>query len=292
MTVPVPAPTDPGGDAALHIRNFAEGVEGRLTANLLTVVPFDTGNLTADANGDVWSQVASNLASITGAVFGLANPNGTYTPPNNDLSYPPWTTRVPHSGNVPNQLQLRSYNSNRASHAGRWIRLTGLMWGPAATAADAPHVQPAASQTFPPGQTPVYKIRYPGTDQAMSGAADAIHDMSTDIERATGGAPPTLAIVRRTVTLTTNTFGMVPEVYFTGELARVRGAVVTLVDPGDFVRRSRLTRVQIPNDTWQPSEMARINFTVYSNERDGSNRPLLMANETLKWNILAWGDKV
>lgn len=295
MSMPYPAPTDPAAAAARHIRNLAEAVEARLTAAPQAVVIFDTGNATADANGDIFTGGLSPLTSIAGAVFGPASYVGGITPPNNDILWvPTFTRRV--AGNA---IALRCYNApNLATNAGRVQRGIGLAWGPTATAAQrpaepgpAPAPRAVNPDTFPAGQTPVYHIRYPGTGEPLHTAAASIERVAGDIGAAIGGVSPTLKLITLRTTVTVGSSGYCGY-SLADKLSRIRGGIVTPWDNGTFVRRSRIARVNVPEDFWSPGTHNDFRFTAYSNEKAGaSNYPAFApTGEAFAFNAIVWGD--
>jgi hypothetical protein len=229
--LPYPAPTDPAGAAARHIRTLAEAVDTKLAAGSITVRTFAIDQ-TADANGDIFSGALTPISVITGAVFGPQAENAGGSP---DFNYIPALTWRP-AGNA---MALRCYNApNLASNAGKRQQAVGLAFGPTAAAAGSAEPAPAAADTFPRGVTPHAKLRYPGTDEPLWRTAQAVEDLAGDAGAAIGGAVSLGLITWRDPNVQLNASGYA--IRSISGVSRIRGAVLTAWDTGNFVRKSRI----------------------------------------------------
>jgi hypothetical protein len=282
--LPYPAPTDPAGAAARHIRTLAEATDAKLAAGRIAVATFDTGQVTADVAGGIATGGLPGLASITGAVFGPVQILGG---PVGESSYVPALTRK----DAGTAIYLVCYNApTLALNNGKLQRAVGIAWGPKVAADPAP--APAAADTFPRGSTPVAHLRYPGTDEPLWRTAQAVRDLADDTGAAIGGAVPGLALVTWKGNYTTNS-----SAYFSvdmgAKLSRIRGAVATAWDPGTFVRRSRIFGWSAPRDQDDATFKKTLTFFVYSNEKSttaGANYPRPMKSESGSALVVMWGD--
>lgn len=286
MTLPYPAPTDPAGAAARHIRNLAEATDAKLAAAAIVVNSFKIDQA-ANGNGDIFSNTFP-VTAITGAVFGPAvYVGGSFS----DSSWIPLVTRI---GTAP-AMTLRCYNTpNLATNAGRRQCVVGLCWGPRAAAADQAAAAPAAADTFGRGITPVGKLRYPGTDEPLYGTAGYIKDLATDTDTALGGIVPGLRIVNWSKGDVTTDANGYAQYNVSNLLSVVRGAVLTAWDTGNFVRKSRNICWYPPNGgAGAPVADNLLRMIVVSNVAYSSapnNYPKKVSNETLGVHAILWGD--
>ena len=290
MTLPVPVSTDPMADAALHIRTFAEAVDGQLLSPL-SVRTFDTGEKLTDANGVITYARPTSMSSITGAIFSYVEiiDNWQHRPagaPFYDNMYAPVGIR---DTGQPSVIAIRSQNGpNGATFAGRYVRYVGLVWGPVAAAADepAPQALPPGS-TFPPGQT-TRGIRYPGTDGEQWATAQAITTMADDVGAVLGGSPLGLTLAYWTGTQTTTAAGFL-HIPFAGKLAKVRGFVALARDTSGSNRQTRTF-----GNNMHPSNDPTMAFPlVTSNTVDpavGADYAKPCYNTSVSCHVLAWGD--
>lgn len=290
MTIPVPATTDPMADAALHIRNFAESVDGKLITPL-SVRTFDTGEKLTDANGVITMARPTSMSSVTGAVFSYVEiiDNWQHRPsgaPFYDNMYAPIGIR---DTGQPSLIAIRSQNApNGATFAGRYVRYVGIVWGPVAAAADAPaELALPPGSTFPAGKTP-RGIRYPGTSDPQWGTAAAIGAMADDIGAALGGSPLGLNLAYWTGTQTTTAAGFL-RIPFAGKLSKVRGFVALARDTNGSTRQSRTF-----GNNMHPSNDPTMAFAlVTSNTVDpavGADYAKPVYNTPVSCHVLAWGD--
>jgi hypothetical protein len=290
MTIPVPVSTDPAADAALHIRSFAEAVDGRLVTPL-NVRTFDTGEKLTDANGLISIARPSSMSSVTGAVFSYVEliDNSSHRPagaPYYDNMYAPVGIR---DTGQPSVIAIRSQNGpNGATFAGRYVRYVGLVWGPVAAAADepAPQALPPGS-TFPPGQT-ARGIRYPGTDGEQWATAQAISTMADDVGAAIGGSPLGLALYTWTGTQTTTAAGYLT-IPFAGKLSNVKGMVALARDTSGSNKQTRTFGL---NQHPLNNPLSSAWVLVTTNTADpavGADYALRVKNQSVSLHMIAWG---
>lgn len=292
MTLPVPVSTDPMADAALHIRTFAEAVEGQLISPL-SVRTFDTGEKLTDANGVITFARPTSMSSITGAIFAYVQliDNSSHRPagaPYYDNQYAPIGIR---DSGQPSVLTIRSQNGpNGATFAGRYVRYVGLVWGPVAAAADEPAAQalPPGS-TFPPGQT-TRGIRYPGTDGEQWATAQAITTMADDVGAVLGGSPLGLSLFSWTGTKTTSSAGYL-EIPFAGKLAKVRGFVGLARDTNGSTRQTRTFGCNMHPANAASTAWALVT-TNTADQPPGTSYDYALAikSQSVSAHIMAWGD--
>lgn len=290
VTIPVPVATDPGADAALHIRSFAEAVDARLVTPI-SVRTFDTGEKLTDANGLISVARPTSMSSVTGAVFAYVEliTNSSHRPsgaPFYDNLYAPVGIR---DTGQPSVIAIRSQNGpNGAAFAGRYVRYVGIVWGPVAAAADEPAALalPPGS-LFPPGATP-RGIRYPGTDDPQWATAAAIGTLADDIGAAIGGSPLGLSLYSWTGTQTTSAAGYLA-IPFAGKLTNVKGMVALARDTNGTTKQSRTFGL---NQHPANNPLSSAWIVVTTNTADpavGADYALRVKNTPVSLHVIAWG---
>lgn len=258
MTLPYPAPTDPMADAALHIRNLAEGVENRLPIGL-HIFAFDSGPVTLTNPDGSWGTAipTSKMTQLTGAICQSRydSANGT------DAIYVP--TIIRDEARYATDMWFNCWDApSKTRKAGKKVRLIGLGWGPLkVTAADAAPLAVPPGTLFPPGQT-AHNLRYPGTDQAQFRTAESIGLLADDIGAALGGASVaglTIAVWAGTITGdSTGWCGQMPEgggIQFGPEnIGQVQGAAVMAVDATGAYKQTRIFNVNIPSTSYSGND--------------------------------------
>ena len=233
-SLPVPAPTDPMADAALHIRNLAESVTARLAGT--AVVAFDSGDQKVNAQGSIYAGTVSGLASVSGVVMGAVRPNLYSGGQTSDSMYVPGLMRDPGAGA---QMWFKCTNPPTGETlVGKYARVCGLAYGPPAAAAARPTANPG--DTFPAGVTG-RGLHYPGTDDPQYRTAAAIGQLADDAGAALVVAPTGLKMATWVgVGIVSGTAGVIT-LDFRDKLAFVRGLVCTPWDASGAYWEARVT---------------------------------------------------
>lgn len=285
MTVPVPIPTDPAADAAVHIRNLAEGLDAKIGASTLVYGSF-TADAVSDGTGHVTGTPVAGIGQITGAIFG---PMFIYRA-GTDSNWQPLMSWV---NTYNNQVKLRCVNAPTSTvNAGKYQSACGIAWGPRPAADALPRANPG--DTFPAGTTPLAKLRYPGTSGPQWQTADAIHNLADDIDHGIGGAGPGLTVAGMFNSALTLDGAAMASINVRDRISVIRGAVIQYWGPST-ANKSRIFAWWPPNpgggattaDPWM------LRFKAYKNvpfAAAPNNYPTPAANETLGVMAIMWGD--
>lgn len=291
MTIPVPVMTDPMADAAVHIRNFAEAVESAVAAGAIAVYPFVSGKITLTSDGSWGTTVGSGIKTIQGVIAGPVYFSDT--PTSYDGLYIPAIIRD--SAQTAN-LWLNLWDApSKTRKANKKASLCGLVWGSTSLELDRPTPKAAPGDLFPPGVT-AHGIHYPGTDDAQFRTAEAISTMADDIGAALGGVPLGLTIVTWVGSITTDSLGNFRHEFPANQISKLRGAVITAIDPTGGNKQSRMFNWYPPQDgVGDPNVWPRtLNCNMYTNQyHDQANNNLyskIAANSTSGVSVVAWGD--
>lgn len=244
MTMPMLAATSPMLDTALGIRNLAEWVDTKLAAQQINVRAFDSGEVIADANGDITTAMPAGLASISGVIHGPGNVTKTGAP-NYDLL---WVPTLRRDDTLTTSLKFGCYNSPGPSgrkNVGIAQRVIGLAWGPAPAALSADQdAMPAAlppGSAFPAGTTSTRHLRYPGTDQEQYRVPEFVGNLADDIGAALGGSGAALAVKTWSGSVDAPYGGFTLPLSVIG-LSRADGAVATALDATGGYRQTRILK--------------------------------------------------